>query len=372
MLRVTCCCSAVVSGGVLDGSGFSYFSYHGVVKKLPPSQTALNFDSHEQNLRRLARHLVANEADADDLVQETWLQVLRQPNVKVTKPKAWIGTILRNQWKRTQLRRMLRKDRELQVREWNELEESEPSCGLEDQQVLRAKLEGWMQGLAERQAHALRLRYFENKSIAEIALAEGVTESTVRTWLSRGIERMRTRLDERYGERWPSIVMAYFGLKAAASHPKSEHSSSFNLRQQVGLFVGGVIICLVLAALPWGEALGRVTRVVDPLLAEPLVQKRHEAQPSDREGKGGSLPTMPDESVSTVAVEKAARAIDVVVLESAIPLPNVGLWVSEPESKDRGRIRAYTDSSGRARLEGISSQSWIRPEWEGCAGVNSI
>src|SRR5262245_12950464 len=47
-------------------------------------------------LRRLARSLVRDDAQADDLVQETWMAALTHPPRQPGTARPWLRTILRN------------------------------------------------------------------------------------------------------------------------------------------------------------------------------------------------------------------------------------------------------------------------------------
>ncbi|MEW6743898.1 MAG: sigma factor [Planctomycetota bacterium] len=52
--------------------------------------------AHSAWMRRIARGLVFGEAQVDDIVQQAWLQVLQRPPARVTSPRAWLATIMRN------------------------------------------------------------------------------------------------------------------------------------------------------------------------------------------------------------------------------------------------------------------------------------
>src|SRR6185436_14680515 len=61
--------------------------------------------AHSSWVRRLARSLVASEADAEELVQETWVAALRRPPTEGSPARPWIARVVRNlaarRWRRS-------------------------------------------------------------------------------------------------------------------------------------------------------------------------------------------------------------------------------------------------------------------------------
>ncbi len=51
--------------------------------------------THGQFVRRLARTLVVDENEAEELAQETWLVALRQAPAHVERPRSWLASVLR-------------------------------------------------------------------------------------------------------------------------------------------------------------------------------------------------------------------------------------------------------------------------------------
>jgi RNA polymerase sigma-70 factor (ECF subfamily) len=56
------------------------------------------WEKHETELRRFLRHRTGNDAEAEDLLQETFLRALRQSNglCGIDNPRAWLYTAARN------------------------------------------------------------------------------------------------------------------------------------------------------------------------------------------------------------------------------------------------------------------------------------
>ena len=64
-------------------------------------------------VRELARGLALDRASADDLVQETWLAVLRHAPGQLVTPRAWLGRVLFNAARHDGRRNALRVEREV-------------------------------------------------------------------------------------------------------------------------------------------------------------------------------------------------------------------------------------------------------------------
>src|SRR5690348_1752296 len=52
--------------------------------------------AHASWVRKLARSLVADPSDADDLVQETWVAALRGGYREDVAPRSWLAAVIRN------------------------------------------------------------------------------------------------------------------------------------------------------------------------------------------------------------------------------------------------------------------------------------
>ncbi len=52
--------------------------------------------AHHEWMRRLARRLVLDDAEADDVVQEAWLRATERPPREAGALRAWLATVVRN------------------------------------------------------------------------------------------------------------------------------------------------------------------------------------------------------------------------------------------------------------------------------------
>ncbi len=145
-----------------------------------------------------ALHLTANRADAEDLVQETYLKAFRasgqyQPG---TNLKAWLFTILHN----TFLNTRRRAGRESIAAEADEVERApEPEGASNPEQILLrktldAELQAALDSLPDTFREAVWLRDVEDFSYAEIARILHVPLGTVMSRISRGRRLLHARL----------------------------------------------------------------------------------------------------------------------------------------------------------------------------------
>jgi RNA polymerase sigma-70 factor (ECF subfamily) len=116
---------------------------------------------------RLARNLVHDSDEADDLVQETWLAALRRPPSAGGSLRPWLGTVLRRQRGKRALgerRRGAREEAVVGMAE--EVPSPEALLGRMEAQKLLA---GLVTSLEEPYRQTILLRYYEGLTSAEIA-----------------------------------------------------------------------------------------------------------------------------------------------------------------------------------------------------------
>jgi len=187
---------------------------------MPP--TADELLAHTDWLMRLARALVG-DADAADVVQDTYAATLAQPPRRDGALRPWLGGVARN-IARMRVRGQVRRERR---------EEAVPAPAdvptpeelvaraTTQQQVAQIVLE-----LPEPLRATLLLRYFEGMTAAEIARAQRIPAATVRARLKDALDRVRATLDARHGERRTWIV-----LLAPVAVPASR-----------GVLIGGLLV----------------------------------------------------------------------------------------------------------------------------------
>ena len=140
------------------------------------------YQRHVDMLYRVAYSFMKNGADAEDMVQETFLRLMRSGTVfeSAQHEKAWLIVTARNVCK-NELARARRRE--------VPLEEAEAHYVPELSDTLLA-----LRSLPEKYRLPLYLYYYEGYSTAETAELLGKPAATVRSDLRRGRERMKALL----------------------------------------------------------------------------------------------------------------------------------------------------------------------------------
>jgi len=152
---------------------------------------------HAGWMKRLALRLVTDEAQANDILQETWLAAVRtQPrNPEASKP--WLRKVLRNFAFRARKRDQDRHRRERRAAR------PEKTSTTPDELVERAELHreivDMVLDLDEPYRSTILLRFFEGLAPKEIARRHDAPVTTVRARLRNALDQLRRRLDRRYG-----------------------------------------------------------------------------------------------------------------------------------------------------------------------------
>ncbi|MBI5364262.1 MAG: sigma-70 family RNA polymerase sigma factor [Planctomycetes bacterium] len=174
------------------------------------------FLAHAERLRALARRLARDDASAEDLLQETWIEAQRRPRSNVARLGPWLAGVLRNlarESRRESARRTRREHASARP-------EAEPTTA---DVVLR--IEGFrdlareLQTLDEPYRTTIVRLYFDGLTAEELAQREGVPSATVRSRHMRGLAELRRRLDARPGGRdaWIALLLPEL-VRKAPSH----------------------------------------------------------------------------------------------------------------------------------------------------------
>jgi len=158
----------------------------------PPPVTPEQLLAHARSLRALARGLLLDDAAADDVVQEAWVQALERPPLHGERLGGWLHTVVRSlAWKRHrgESRRTRRESTVARPEALPSAAESVESAAL-CQRLANAVMQ-----LREPYRSAISLRYFDELPAREIAERLGLPKNTVRSHLRRGLAELRQTLD---------------------------------------------------------------------------------------------------------------------------------------------------------------------------------
>ncbi|MEM7261724.1 MAG: sigma-70 family RNA polymerase sigma factor, partial [Planctomycetota bacterium] len=154
-------------------------------------------------VRTLALALVHDESVADDVAQETLIDALAKPPRLEQGIRAWFSGVVRNkvrmhhrgEGRRRRWEREGAEERERLARNEALAEDALQRAELR-QRVVQSVLD-----LPEPYRLTLILRYLEERTPSEIAEWTGEPLSTVKTRLQRGMDRIRRRFDDEFGDR---------------------------------------------------------------------------------------------------------------------------------------------------------------------------
>ena len=207
-------------------------------------------------LRRLARQLVGRD-EADDFVQDTWAATFAHRPGADRPVRLWLLEVMRN------FARMRRRRQRLVDARYDRIAAEAVPSGpasadqlLERLEVSRVLVEQ-LSRLPEPYRATALLRYFDNRSAAEIARLHGVPAGTVRWRLKRALDLLREELDSRFGgdRRAWVIALGPFsrvdGGTLETLGPLLQGGLAVTAKSKVLIATGAAIILLLSGALVW-------------------------------------------------------------------------------------------------------------------------
>ncbi len=164
------------------------------------------FELHAGFLRRLAKQLVTDEHDSEDLVQETWA-VFAEKNQRGQRPRnlrGWLATVIRNRANNFRRDRAARRDRETQTFDESSRADSTARDLAVQERVLAA-----VTALREPFRGAIYMRYYQGLTPTAIAAELKVPVATIDSRLLRGRALIREQLNVEFGDNrvWLSALI---------------------------------------------------------------------------------------------------------------------------------------------------------------------
>jgi RNA polymerase sigma-70 factor (ECF subfamily) len=175
----------------------------GAISDRDEKALATLYERHGDTLRSIIESVIHEQAEAEDVLQETLLQVWKQARnyaPRVGKPLGWLTTITR----RRAIDRLRRRQAYTRVRDRYEEQLNDPPTGSAkasfdgDAEMERADLRRYlreqMASLPEFQREALELSFFKGMSHREIAATTNDPLGTVKTRLELGLQKLQAWL----------------------------------------------------------------------------------------------------------------------------------------------------------------------------------
>ncbi len=207
---------------------------------------------HSAWLRRLVHALVSDAAQAEDVIQETWLASLKNPPRRAGR--AWLRSVARNVARAFHRSASRRERRERIAAQPERL--ADPARMAERAELQRFVLEQ-VHGLHEPYKATLLQRYYDDLSPAEIGRNSGTPAGTVRARISRGLDLLRARLDRRCaGQRraWVALLASPAIGRAAMA------AGGAFLSARTKVVVTAVLVLAALSVLWYADANRDVSR----------------------------------------------------------------------------------------------------------------
>jgi RNA polymerase sigma-70 factor (ECF subfamily) len=202
-------------------------------------------------VRSLARALVRDEHEAEDVAQEAWLAALTKRPASGESWSAWMSSVVRNfaraRWRSD--RRRTEREREVARAERQPSERE-----LLDPLDSHALLVRCVRELDEPYRGAIVLRYFEGLTPKQIAERTDTSRRTVNTHLHRALALLRKRLDQLHrGNR-----DAWCALFAPLAHPSGGAAAgALIVSTKVKLALAALLIAGLLAGYATLTSVGR-------------------------------------------------------------------------------------------------------------------
>jgi len=327
--------------------------------------------AHRDWVRALARRLVLDENDADDVVQETWRMAIEKPPRHAESLRGWLATVVRNAARMSGRSETRRAQHEAATPERAPTPSPEDLVAAAEMQtrLARAVLE-----LDEPYRSTVLYRFNEGLETSEIAARLGVPVETVRTRLKRAIEKLRERMDVDLGDDRDAWCLLVFGVRAndVAHLAPTAGATAGGVAAGIagGLAMAATTKVLVAAVLVAGAAWWAwpkdeaPARVVETATAPAVATETSKPAPTRREPR--TKPAAADATTSPAAAKSPEIPIgpDVVdgrVIDDATDAPVAKVTVSlafEYSRRPGKELSAATGADGEFRIPDVKTQAF--------------
>ncbi len=279
--------------------------------------------AHRAWVRVLVRRMVADDASAADLEQETWLAALRRPPRHGTALRAWFARVVRSRavsQHRADSRRVAREEAVARPGVSPATADLVARAELE-QRVVQAVL-----GLPDPYREALLLRYYEELPPRAVAERLGVPVETARTRIWRGVARLRTELE---GSKAGDLRRVFAPLLGApAAHGLSWKGALMGSAKKA---CTAAAIAVAVGAALWGAAAlmagGRGRTPTDTATGVHEGSQRRHADTGDDDADSHAVGGSEGAGVAAPVAAPAASALTVTFREAETQRPAAGVDV---------------------------------------------
>jgi RNA polymerase sigma factor (sigma-70 family) len=180
---------------------------------------------HQEWVRTLARHLVADASLAEDVAQQTMVEAIERAPKDLRAPRGWLLRVARHAARglMRQERRRARREQAVAAAQGRaatlDAAAADPAVTVQRAQAHKRVVDAVL-GLPEPYRTVVLMRYFDDLDATEIARRLGRPLATVRTQVQRGIERLRAQLEAEFGgdgAAWRAALLPLCGVPEAAA-----------------------------------------------------------------------------------------------------------------------------------------------------------
>lgn len=215
-----------------------------------PAEASLSPEAlltHADFVRAIARSLLADDAAADDVVQDTMIAAMQRPPRVLGGLRGWLSTVARN-FARQERRAAVRRTRRERAAAGTTTAPS--AAEVHEREALRARVVCAVLALPDPYREVVLLRFYDERSPRAIAAALALPVETVRTRLKRGLERLRAdlRTDPRSATGPSGALLA---LAAPAGLSPATATALFAVIGMRGVALAFAAAMLIVGALVW-------------------------------------------------------------------------------------------------------------------------
>jgi len=322
-------------------------------------------------VRRLAHSLVFDQDRVDDVVQDAWLAALQRPPRDRGAAPTWFFRVLQNVARRRARDEARRRNRERSAAAAEALPSVQDVVAQEQQ---RRRVVDAVLALPEPYRATVIARYFEELAPGEIARRRRVPGATVRSQLLRGLEMLRSRLDQEHGGDRAAWGLALLPLlrPPLATGMGSALSIAGALLMTKGLFAGVALALCLLGYLWWNNSAGPVPAGASAIAADaaPRAAAAANSTAAPHEGQDAAqrvavaTPTAVDLDRAFANAGLRGRVVGADgapapgQLVRALGIDGVSLFADAPDRGDRKgpllpRGEARTASDGTFAIDGV-------------------
>ncbi|HEX5053289.1 MAG TPA: sigma-70 family RNA polymerase sigma factor [Planctomycetota bacterium] len=320
-----------------------------------PSEALNRLLAEEPFVRQLAHSLLDEEAD--DAIQQMWLQAVRDGGHGVAKPRSWLARILFNVANNLRQHEVRRNRRE---REASGPTPAVPSpAELVEREESRRQLVDAVNELPAQLRTAVLMRYFDGLPPRRVAQRLGVPVATVWNQLRRALQLLRERLDARHdGDRraWLLALIPFaVGAPQASPPPSSVHAGARSVMPAKAALtaVAAIVVAAAGVVALWASSYGGTETRPEPRAAGTASVASDLAPPADRRATAPERSPVASAPASTLA---SALVVHVRHAEDTSAAGDV-MMLAVPRGGDPrvDALRARTGADGAAHFEGLAA-----------------